>query len=200
MGREKQTQSTAQHIRHAMIELLSFREYSDLSAADISRAARVSRSTFYTYFHGEKDLAQSTLEYLEDQFLRMTLLPMASSANSYERVDKMAAHFFRENGRALRQLIELPTAKRMLKDHIEKLLEQQVAAMPKSTQEERMLVSAVLSATFEEALENPDLAQHFASGIVDGLIHALLAIVPHSNQGATLSARSFAYHFFGRHL
>lgn len=200
MSREKQEKRTLQDIYRAFISLVSCQQYSDISVMNVIQTAHISRSTFYTYFHGKKDLARASLEHLIDEFLQITFASAFSDTHTYEHVDQDVAHFFDKNGPALRQLIAVPQMNDVIEQRIRALMASPMMQASKPSGEDQVLVSIFLTATLMEALRNPSLAHHYASGIVNGLIRTLLTIVPRNNQGATLSARSFAYHFFGKHL
>jgi AcrR family transcriptional regulator len=200
MSRTQQEERTLHDIYRAFIFLVSSQRYSDISVMDVTQTAHISRSTFYVYFHGKKDLARSSLERLIDEFLQMTVTSSFSDAHTYEHVDLDAARYFQENGPALRQLIALPQMNDVVETRIHTFMASRATPTSRHSSEDQTLVSIVVSTTFTEALRNPSSAQHYASGIVNGLVRTLLTIVPHDNQGATLSARSLAYHFFGKHL
>jgi AcrR family transcriptional regulator len=65
---DRRIQKTLQHLQNALSELISEKNYEDISIQEILDRANVGRSTFYAHFENKDQLLRSILTYLNEQF------------------------------------------------------------------------------------------------------------------------------------
>lgn len=65
---DRRIQKTLQHLQNALAELISEKDYNDITIQEILDRANVGRSTFYAHFENKDQLLRSILMYLNEQF------------------------------------------------------------------------------------------------------------------------------------
>ncbi len=91
--RDKHVENTRQALLETGARLFAEREYADLSAEELVRAAGLTRGALYHHFEGKKGLFEAVLDELEQQAAQRIRAAIDSSADPLEGVDRAMEAF-----------------------------------------------------------------------------------------------------------
>ncbi|WP_433579268.1 TetR/AcrR family transcriptional regulator [Nocardia brasiliensis] len=91
--RDKHVENTRQTLLETGARLFAEREYADLSAEELVRAAGLTRGALYHHFDGKKGLFEAVLDELEQQAAQRIRAAIDSSADPSEGVDRAMEAF-----------------------------------------------------------------------------------------------------------
>ncbi|MFF0457993.1 TetR/AcrR family transcriptional regulator [Nocardia africana] len=91
--RDKHVENTRQTLLETGARLFAEREYADLSAEELVRAAGLTRGALYHHFDGKKGLFEAVIDDLEQQAAQRVRAAIDSSTDPVERVDRAMETF-----------------------------------------------------------------------------------------------------------
>ncbi|MER7453188.1 TetR/AcrR family transcriptional regulator [Nocardia beijingensis] len=91
--RDKHVENTRQTLLETGARLFAEREYTDLSAEELVRAAGLTRGALYHHFDGKKGLFEAVIDDLEQQAAQRVRAAIDSSTDPVERVDRAMETF-----------------------------------------------------------------------------------------------------------
>lgn len=91
--RDKHVENTRQTLLETGARLFAERDYADLSAEELVRAAGLTRGALYHHFDGKKGLFEAVVEDLEQQATQRIRAAIDSSADPVEGVDRAMEAF-----------------------------------------------------------------------------------------------------------
>ncbi|MFC9471772.1 TetR/AcrR family transcriptional regulator [Nocardia sp. NPDC056952] len=91
--RDKHVENTRQTLLETGARLFAEREYADLSAEELVRAAGLTRGALYHHFDGKKGLFEAVVDDLEQQAAQRIRAALDSSTDPVERVDRAMETF-----------------------------------------------------------------------------------------------------------
>ncbi|MFD4351057.1 TetR/AcrR family transcriptional regulator [Nocardia sp. NPDC058519] len=91
--RDKHVENTRQTLLETGARLFAEREYADLSAEELVRAAGLTRGALYHHFDGKKGLFEAVIDDLEQQAAQRIRAAIDSSTDPVERVDRAMGTF-----------------------------------------------------------------------------------------------------------
>ncbi|AYF77347.1 TetR/AcrR family transcriptional regulator [Nocardia yunnanensis] len=91
--RDKHVENTRRTLLETGARLFAEREYADLSAEELVRAAGLTRGALYHHFDGKKGLFEAVLDDLEQQAAQRIRVAIDSSADPVERVERAMETF-----------------------------------------------------------------------------------------------------------
>ncbi|WP_282784313.1 MULTISPECIES: TetR/AcrR family transcriptional regulator [unclassified Nocardia] len=91
--REKYAENTRQTLIDTAARLFAEREYANLSAEELVRAAGLTRGALYHHFDGKRGLFEAVVEQLEARAAQRIRRATAAVSDSFERIDRGVAEF-----------------------------------------------------------------------------------------------------------
>ncbi|MEV6325565.1 helix-turn-helix domain-containing protein [Nocardia sp. NPDC051787] len=91
--REKYAESTRQTLFDTALRLFAERDYADLSAEELVRAAGLTRGALYHHFDGKRGLFEAVMSELEGRAAQRIREATATSSDPFERADRGVAEF-----------------------------------------------------------------------------------------------------------
>ncbi|WP_063051332.1 TetR/AcrR family transcriptional regulator [Nocardia arthritidis] len=91
--RDKHVENTRQTLLDTAARLFAEREYADLSAEELVRAAGLTRGALYHHFDGKKGLFEAVIDDLEQQAAQRIRAAIDSSTDPVERVERAMETF-----------------------------------------------------------------------------------------------------------
>ncbi len=92
--REKYVDITRQSLLDTALQLFTGRDYGDVSAEELVRAAGLTRGALYHHFDGKRGLFEAVFNELEEQAAVRIRSAVDSAADPLERIDRGVAEFF----------------------------------------------------------------------------------------------------------
>jgi AcrR family transcriptional regulator len=171
LSRDEVVRSQRERLQRALADLMAINGYASTSVADILRAARVSRETFYQQFSSKEDCFMSAFEEAYERLVSAALTEPASPVAPAERLDHLLGAYLEaiaaEPTHARVFLIEVhaagPAALRR-RAELQRGLVDALAQMLDATAEQRFAIEAMVAAI--SALVTSRLAE----GDIDGLL------------------------------
>ncbi|WP_159843888.1 TetR/AcrR family transcriptional regulator [Nocardia sp. CY41] len=91
--RDRHIENTRRTLLETAARLFAEREYADLSAEELVRAAGLTRGALYHHFDGKKGLFEAVVEELEDHAAQRIRAAIDSATDPFERVDRSLGAF-----------------------------------------------------------------------------------------------------------
>src|SRR3954452_12986371 len=89
LSRDEVVRSQRERLQRALADVMAINGYANSSIADVLRAARVSRETFYEQFSSKEDCFMSAFEEAYERLVSAALAEPAGSAEPAERLDQL---------------------------------------------------------------------------------------------------------------
>ncbi|BDT91802.1 MULTISPECIES: TetR/AcrR family transcriptional regulator [Nocardia] len=91
--RDRHIENTRRTLLETAARLFAEREYADLSAEELVRAAGLTRGALYHHFDGKKGLFEAVVDELEDRAAQRIRAAIDSATDPFERVDRSLEAF-----------------------------------------------------------------------------------------------------------
>ncbi|MGW4325083.1 TetR/AcrR family transcriptional regulator [Nocardia sp. NPDC004573] len=91
--RDRHIENTRRTLLETAARLFAEREYADLSAEELVRAAGLTRGALYHHFDGKKGLFEAVVDELEDRAAQRIRAAIDSATDPFERVDRSLGAF-----------------------------------------------------------------------------------------------------------
>ena len=82
----KKNQATRMCIGDALIELMKHKDFNSIKVSEISKAADVSRVTFYKYYHSKEEIVADYLQQVVDGYIQLNKGNLRHDFPNYDNI------------------------------------------------------------------------------------------------------------------